>query len=245
MSDYVAISNSLPLYLIVGVVLLFIALISVYFMVRSYKAGIRIGMDKAVLRKAIISSASFTVLPSVSILLGVAALSGSLGVPAAWLRLSVIGNLQYEATVASIAAESMGKTLDSAVLNMDDLVTILLVMTVGIIWGCVFSILFLKPYSKKIRITKRSDGKKGFADWAMTAMFIGLCSAFLGSYVGRLAVYGELIPILTAIISAAVMLLFQYLIEKRGMKDLESFSLAASMLVGMAFAAILSLFIGA
>ena len=48
-----------------------------------------------------------------------------------------------------------------------------------------------------------------------------------------------------AIISAAVMLLFQYLIEKRGMKGLESFSLAASMLVGMASAAILSLFIGA
>ena len=141
--SYLEIANSLPLYLVVGVVLFFIAGLCVLFIVKSYRAGLAIGMDRKVLKKAITSSASFTVLPSVSILLGVIALSGSLGVPVSWLRLSVIGNLQYEATVAEMAAESMGKALDSSVLNLNNLVTILAVMTFGIIWGCLLSIFTL------------------------------------------------------------------------------------------------------
>ena len=40
-------------------------------------------------------------------ILGVIALSGTLGIPFSWLRLSVIGALQYELNVASIAAESI------------------------------------------------------------------------------------------------------------------------------------------
>ena len=40
------------------------------------------------------------------ILLGVIALSGSLGTPWPWLRLSVIGALHYETSVADAAATS-------------------------------------------------------------------------------------------------------------------------------------------
>ena len=69
-----------------------------------------IGMDEKVLKKTILSSATFTLLPSISILLGVVALSGTLGVPFSWLRLSVIGALQYELNVAEIAAQSVGLT---------------------------------------------------------------------------------------------------------------------------------------
>ena len=142
--SYIEAANALPLYLIVGVILLFIAALCVLFIIKSYRAGVRIGMDRKVLRRAITSSATFTVLPSVSILLGVIALSGSLGIPASWLRLSVIGNLQYEATVAEIAANSMGLSLNATELTVSALSTILLVMTVGIIWGCLLSIFTMK-----------------------------------------------------------------------------------------------------
>ena len=179
--SYIEAANSLPLYLIVGAILLFIALLCVLFIVKSYRAGIRLGMDKKVLRRAITSSATFTVLPSVSILLGVIALSGSLGIPASWLRLSVIGNLQYEATVAEIAANSMGLSLNSSSLNVSALSTILLVMTVGIIWGCLLSIFTMKKYSSKLAIGKKSNSSGGgYASWAMVAMMIGLCSTFVG-----------------------------------------------------------------
>lgn len=98
--------NSLPMFLIVGVVVAFIAVLCVVFLVRSWRAGVAMGMDKAKLRRAITSSATFTLLPSISILLGVIALSGSLGIPLPWIRLSVIGALHYEGNVADIAARA-------------------------------------------------------------------------------------------------------------------------------------------
>ena len=70
--------NSWPLYLISGVIILFVMAMSVFFMVRAWKAGITVGMDKTKLRRAVTSSITFTLLPSVSILLA------SLLCPALW-----------------------------------------------------------------------------------------------------------------------------------------------------------------
>ena len=100
--------NSLPMFAIVGVVILFILGLSIVFMVKSYRAGVALGMDRVKMRRAITSSVTFTLLPSISILLGVIALSGSLGIPLPWMRLSVVGALHYEGNVADIAARAAG-----------------------------------------------------------------------------------------------------------------------------------------
>ena len=124
-SEYVASVNSGFFYMLVALVLAFITVMCFVFLVKSYRAGIAIGMDRKVLKKAIISSATFTLLPSISILLGVIALSGTLGVPLSWLRLSVIGALQYELNVAEIAAQSVGLSgLRLSEMNMTAFVTI-------------------------------------------------------------------------------------------------------------------------
>ena len=238
--SYIEAANSLPLYLIVGVILLFIAALCVLFIIKSYRAGVSIGMDRKVLRRAITSSATFTVLPSVSILLGVIALSGSLGIPASWLRLSVIGNLQYEATVAEIAANSMGLSLNSTDLTVSALSTILLVMTVGIIWGCLLSIFTMKKYSAKLTIGKKS-GSGGYASWAMVAMMIGLCSTFVGSYIAEAFITLNLVPVITVIIASAFMAVFELLSRKY--KVFENFSLALSMLIAMIGAVAVSMVI--
>ena len=144
-SEYAASVNSGFFYLLVALVLAFITVMCFVFLVKSYRAGIAIGMDRKVLKKAIISSATFTLLPSISILLGVIALSGTLGVPLSWLRLSVIGALQYELNVAEIAAQSVGLSgLRLSEMNMAAFVTIFLVMTVGILSGVLCCIFFLK-----------------------------------------------------------------------------------------------------
>ena len=236
MNDYLSLANSKIIYLIVAAILLFVSVFCFTFIFRSYRAGIKMGMDKSLLKKAITSSATFTAIPSISILLGVLALGGNLGVPVAWLRLSVIGNLQYEATVAQIAAQGMGKTLDSSLLTMDDLVTILLVMTFGIIWGCLLTIFTLKKYTKKLSTRSKANvdsNKPSFANIAMVAMFIGLCAAFLGNYLANFIVNGVAVPVLTAIVSALVMAIFEYLINKKNHKKLESFALALSMIIAM------------
>jgi len=94
-NEYTKSVNAGYFYLVVALILSFVVVMCVVFLVKSYKAGVKLGMDKKVLKKTIISSATFTLLPSISILLGVIALSGTLGVPFSWLRLSVIGALQY------------------------------------------------------------------------------------------------------------------------------------------------------
>ena len=249
---YLSIVNSGTFYVIVSVVLTFITLMCVLFLFKSYRAGIKIGMEKAVLKKTIISSATFTLLPSISILLGVIALSGSLGVPFSWLRLSVIGALQYELQVAEVAAQSMGLIgLKPEMMSMEAFVTIALVMTIGILGGVVCCLLFLKKYLAKLQKTpkKESTGKPGFGTHATTAMFVGLCGAYIGAYVGEIVtgrpIDGEFVrdfmPITVAAIAAAAMGIFEFFIQKKNKKVLENFSLAASMLLAMAAAVVIKL----
>ena len=231
--------NGAGLYLIAGAIILFIAVFCGFFAVRAWRAGIAMGMDKTKLRRVAISSATFTILPAVSILLGVIALSGALGTPLPWLRLSVIGALHYETTVADVAARAVGLSgLVASEMTFKAFCTIALLMTVGIIWGPIINTVFTKSYLTRLSNPKPKKDKKaspltGFADIAMTAMFIGLISAYIGSYVGNLVNYGKYVQLLTAVFSAAAMAGFLYLAEKKKMQWVENFAVAGSMLVGM------------
>lgn len=228
--------NSPAMYGIVALAIALVVAMCVYFMVKSWRAGVKVGMDRAMLRKAIVSSATFTLLPAFSVLLGVVALSGSMGIPLPWLRLSVIGNLQYEVNVAQIAATSVGLSgLKITEMTPQAFVTIALVMTAGILGGALLCLFTLKTYSKKLSGKPRAAGssKKTFGDWAMVAMFVGMCAAYIGSYVGQ-AVQGSWIALLTALVAAAAMAVCEYLERKKHMRWLENFDLAASMLIAMA-----------
>ena len=98
--------NKGGIWLVCGVIVALIAVVCVIFIIRAWRAGIALGMDPVRMRRAVTSSATFSVLPSIGILLGVLALSGSLGTPWPWLRLSVIGALHYAPVVAEGAAAS-------------------------------------------------------------------------------------------------------------------------------------------
>ena len=92
---------------------------------------------------------------------------------------------------------------------------------------------------------KEKSGKPGFGAHATTAMFVGLCAAYIGSYIGK-AIPREgqdVMPLIVAVIAAAVMSVFEYFIQKKGKAALENFSLAASMLVAMAAAVVIKMFI--
>ena len=241
MNEYLSSANSGIFYLLVAGILAFITIMCFVFLLKSYKAGIALGMDKKVLKKTITASATFTLLPSISILLGVIALIGSLGVPFSWLRLSVVGSLQYELNVAEIAAQSIGLSgLRVDEMSIGAFVTIALVMTAGILGSVLCCIFFLKKYLGKIQKApkKEESGKPGFGTHATTAMFVGLCAAYIGAYIGK-AIPREgqdVMPLIVAVIAALVMAVFEYFIQKKGKAALENFSLAASMLVAMAAA---------
>ncbi len=238
--------NSPFVYAVCGGIVFFVLIVCVVFMVRAWRAGVALGMDKDRMKKAVTASASFSVLPSLGILLGVIALSGSLGVPWSWLRLSVIGALHYETQVAAAAAEQIGVGLSSESMTAPAFSTIALLMCVCIMWGMILATLIGKRYLERVIGRGGADQKNhagGFADHAMTAMFVGMVSAYLGSYIGsfvsgsgHFAFAGSWTPLGTAAASAAAMALFTWLAEKKNQNWLRGFSIAASMLVGMATA---------
>lgn len=255
--------NSVPIYAICGGIIAVVAIVCIIFMVRAYKAGKAIGMDKAKLRKVIISSASFSVLPAVAILIGVIALSGNLGTPWPWLRLSVIGALHYETQVAEAAAEQVGMSkLSMSEMTASGFATIALLMSVCIMWGMVLSLFFNKGYTKKLSGKGgegKSSGTAGFGDKAMAAMFIGLVCAYVGSYIGGFvsgspdpknnlpnepfAFKGDWMPLVVVAVSGIAMAFFTWLSKKKHFAWVEEFSIAGSMLLGMGSVVLVNLFV--
>lgn len=244
--------NNPVIYIICGLIILFVAVMCVVFLIRAYKAGIALGMDKGKLKRTITSSATFSIFPSVGILLGVIALSGSLGTPWPWLRLSVIGALHYETQVAQAASEAVGiGGLSAENMTAEAFATIALLMSICIMWGMILSFFFNKKYSAKFNAktdtaNEGSKKKGGFGDVAMVAMFIGLVSAYLGSYIGgfvsgkgMFTFSGDITPIIVCLVSGIVMAIFTFLAKKKNMIWIESISIAGSMLVGMLVAIVL------
>ena len=246
--------NSPVMYLLCGGIILLVAVICIVFAVRAYKAGKAMGIDVNKMRRVITSSATFSVLPSVGILLGVIALSGSLGTAWPWLRLSVIGALHYETQVADAAAEAVGlESLSIANMTPEAFTTIALLMCFCIIWGMVLMIfngrsyvnrLMSKP-AEKADASGGSTKKKtsGFGDVAMTAMFIGLVSAYIASYIGTIisgeglfTFSGNWISLAVAVVAAAAMGVFLHIKNRTGADWVDSFSVAGSMLIAMASA---------
>ncbi len=267
--------NGGGIWLVCGVIVAFIAAICAVFIVRAWRAGKALGMDPVRMRRAVTSSAAFSVLPSVGILLGVLALSGSLGTPWPWLRLSVIGALHYETTVATGAAEVVtGHKLSAQTMTAGAFPTVALLMSACIVSGMILAVIFTKRYLKKLQA--RSAGGQdlakqsgGFGDRAMTAMFIGLVSAYLGSYIGAFvslkpdgvteiaegvtearyttalfSFLGDWTPLVAAAAAAAAMALFLWLKNRKNLGWLENFAVAGSMLAGMAAAVLVSLLKG-
>lgn len=261
-------ANSWWMYLLGIIIVVFVLGGSIFYILKSYKDAKECGMDTKVLKKTIISSAIFTVLPSISILVGVIALSGKLGVPFPWIRLTVIGALHYEVLAA---AAPYGGDFALATLTGQQFVTIAFVMTLGILAGPLFCLFAFKTYDKKLlskatkeetieenktEIVEEKPKKKGFGTVLFNAVFIAMISAYIvwdsvKPYVKDEEYlikndYGyligkEYIPLVVVLVTFASMALFDVLEKKCKQKWLSNFSLGFSMIIGMAVAVLLAL----
>ena len=232
--------NSTFLFILAGLVIVFVIAQSVFFLVRAYRRGKTLGMDMKQIRKTIISTAVFTFAPAVSILLGVITLSKFLGLPLPWLRLSVIGAITYELPAATTTANALGITaLSETITNPEVYTAIAWVMTLGIFPGLIWVPLFIKKIQGGLMKIKNKDSKWG--DILMTALFLGMISAFLGMVFAdiRSGLVGW-IPIFVLLFSAFVMGICGILVKVCRMKWLENYALPVSMLCAMAFAVVIT-----
>jgi hypothetical protein len=243
MSDFLTRANSLPMYLIASVIIIAVLIQAVIFLRKAWKHGVSIGMDPAVLKQAALSSISFSLVPSIGILIGVLALAPALGVPVPWIRLSVIGALHYEGSTASNLAKGMGLgELPSSAMTGGDLAAIMFGMTVCILSGTLFTLFFFKGYQK--RITSKAKGDPKMADILFTSMFIGMIAAYFGdavSYLRNVVISGQtrtpnILPLIAFFTAAVSMAVFRRIIDRGHSAWLENYALSFSMLIGMACA---------
>jgi hypothetical protein len=223
------------LYLLVAVIIIFVVAESIFFLIKAWRHAKRIGIDTAVLKNTAISSAIFSLIPALAILIGVIALSKSLGFPLPWLRLSVIGALTYETTAAAAATNALGASLSTLITDPKIYSAVAWVMTIGIIPGMVLVPLFGKKIENGLIKIKSKDSKWG--ELFLTSLFLGMISAFLG------VVFADIhegitgwIPVFVMIISAMIMILCGICIKKFKIKWLEDYALPISMLGAMALA---------
>ncbi len=237
--------NSPWLFVIVGSILLLVTGQSVFFLVRAWKAGVRMGIAKSTLRKTVLSSAIFTVAPAVSILMGVIVLSKKLGLALPWLRLSVIGALTYELTAAENAAAAAGTSLsDSATaVNGQQFLNITIVMTLGIIVGLILVPILCKKIQGGMDNMKKKDTKWG--EIVTNALFMGMISAFLGLIFCDISVgLSGWIKVFVMLVSAVCMALLGLLMKVTKWQWLNDYALPICMLIGMAAAIPITNWIG-
>ena len=231
--------NSPILYVIVGSIIALVLAQSIFFLVRAIKRARELGISKSTVKKTVSSAAIFTVAPAVAVLIGVVALSKSLGIALPWLRLSVIGSITYETVAAGNALEAAGMSAGTTVTDPSVFITIAWVMTVGIAAGLV-----LVPFvTKKLQsgMSKIGMKDKKWGEIFNNAMFLGMISAFLGYVfcdVG-LIVKGDtsgLIPVCVMAVSAVVMAICGLIATKAKIRWLTDYALPMSLIVGMASA---------
>ena len=252
---------STALYLIAGAVILFVLAQSIFFLVKAYKQGRALGLDKSKLRNAITSSALFTIPSALSILATIIALVPALGPVIPWVRLSVIGNLMYETTAAEAAMEAFGHEGGMAVPITDPEVYagVAWVMTLGICFSLVILPFVAKPLHKKLLQAgkkeeapkaetaenvpaegKKKRGLNGFInDFATPAIFIGLIGAFIARAIigaGKPETFGDgagVLSIITLVVAVFVSIALEILAKKLKLTWLEPFVMPIGMIIAM------------
>ncbi len=245
------------IFVIVGVIILLVVGQSVFFLVRALKRAKEIGISNERVKRIVISSALFTIAPAVSILVGVIALSKTLGVPLPWLRLSVIGSLSYETVAAGNAITAFGAEMGEQITSPSMYVTVCFVMTIGILIG-----LILVPLlTKKIQhgMIKLDSMDKKWSEIFTNAMFLGMISAFLGyvfcdvtnlfrssEYLASQGVTRTacLIPVCVMLAAAVVMTALGLSAKKFKLRWMEDYALPISLIVGMASAIPFTMWLG-
>lgn len=231
--------NSPILFVIVGAIIALVLAQSVFFLVKAVKRAKQLGIADSTIKKTIASAAIFTIAPAVAILIGVIALSKSLGLALPWLRLSIIGSLSYETVAAGNALEAVGQELGNAITDPSIFISVAWVMTIGIAAGVV-----LVPFlTKKVHsgVAKIGMKDKKWGEILNNAMFLGMISAFLGYVfcdVGNI-VKGDasgFIPVCVMATSAIVMAVCGTIATKSKIRWLTDYALPVSLIIGMASA---------
>ena len=218
-----------PLLLIMVVIgLVYITGFSIVYFLKARKRAIEMGITKDEVNDIVKSSAIFSIVPSLSIVIGLIALAASMGTVWSWWRLSVIGSLSYETQIASSLAAVLGFGSTSEMIasaSGDQFGVVMILMSVGMLAG----FLILIPFGKKLSTSV--DKSKSGNGWSsvLSGCFM---LVLLAVYVPVLLIC-DTIQALVMITGLVVALALSVMAKKPGMNWLNNFIMAGSMVAGM------------
>ncbi|WP_054252609.1 DUF5058 family protein [Neofamilia massiliensis] len=228
--------NSPIFYICVIIGLVVIFAIALFFFLRARKRAIEMGVSKEKINSVIRGSIVFSIIPSISIIIGLISLTPLLGTPWPWFRLSVVGSLPYELVAADLSSESAGyeNLADfAASTDVNALGAVLFVMSIAIMGGMIFNIFFLKPLHTGVMKAGTKDTPA--VDLALSVLIIGMMSVFVPTYFMQ-----SKISAIVLLISAAITYLLTKLSKKDGMKWLGDYVMSFALVIGMASAVFLT-----
>ncbi|MCI6244134.1 MAG: DUF5058 family protein [Lachnospiraceae bacterium] len=220
---------SSPLLLIlVAIGLIYIVIFSLIHLKKSYSRCIEMGITKEDLKKVIKSSIVFSIVPSLSIVVGLFALISVLGVVWSWWRLSVIGSLSYESLISSSVASALkfssaAEMLEKATGSQFGVVMIL--MSIGMLSG--FFILI--PLGKKLSMSVSKSENSSSWKYVLSGTFM-LC--LFAVYIPVLLI-GDTVQAAVMITGLVIAVALGILASKPKLRWLSEFIMAFSMIGGM------------
>lgn len=227
--DYMTVANSPFIYIVSGLIVTYVVLLCVIYLRNGLKRARALGIGSDTLRRTIRTAATFSVAPSLPIVVALIAMMGIMGLPYPWMRLSIIGSFQYELTTAKIGASAMGVEQLSTASSPQVFANSIWIMSLGIIWGMLMSVLFMKKFSHGLDQAKKKDQTK--LQLIITALYFGMLSVFVGPPI----VQGG-IGLLTLLVSAGLFFLLTKLLQHRPRSVWTDFIFTFSMVGGMIFA---------
>lgn len=219
------VSGSGIIWLCVSIGLVLVLLITIYYMVICYKHALVAGVDKEKVKAVIKSSISFSVVPSIAIVTGLASLAIVIGLPYAWFRLSVLGSITYELMASNMALKALN--LDVTTADGYAFGLMAWAMCIGITVTLIFNIFFVK----KIHMGTMKLGDKD-EKWGAVAQTVFM-TALLCSLIVPM-IFGGLVSLLTFITSGVLALIITFLAGQLNAGWLNQFTLAFSLLGAMA-----------
>jgi hypothetical protein len=220
------------MFFLCSMVIVFVLFQSVLFIRVAWRRGIELGLTPAVMKKAMTNAAMFSVVPSLPIVVMLMVLTVNLGQYFPWLRLSVVGSATYENMAADIIAKASGLAgIADPGFDLTIFTMAMWVMSVGIIWGIVFNIFFMKSLDKFSK--KAKESKSRFIPILSASLFIGMLALMSAPYITNIQ---NVTAIVAFISSAAAVLVCGGVARATNIRAIDEFSLPISMIIGMAAA---------
>lgn len=237
MDNFQIMANDITMFVLCLIPVIVVLAQSVIYIRMGVKRSHELGIAQTSVKKAITNSAVFSILPSLPIVITVAALMPTLGKYIPWLRLSVIGSAAYETATAEMTMVSFGLSnglKDAGLMTSTIFTSVIWVMCVVSTAWPLTNIIGLKFYDKQLKKARKSSG---FMNIAAGAMMIGLMCVMC---VPRLVNRNDIVGIAVCASAGISALVLDWVAKKYKLKSLSDFSFALAMIIGMVVAIVIS-----